>query len=235
MFSPSGQEIEPKLFERECERDFTTPILLDIIEEIGEVHEYIRIHNSYNPDERRAGVIKDFEDSHDTIYLELRELLGDDDTAEELIGRVVVPDAQFMTDAECAEALRVRQEDVEVITDYLCGYQQTIKDKLAAAYGDSAKEDEINEDAWRATWQNFLKLLSDVDEEETPLADILPRLDGLVQEKYGKDYKHMERDRGKVVRRDICARTFYEVMEDHLARAIVGFNRDAETGYKPEY
>lgn len=56
--------------------------------------------------------------------------------------------------------------------------------------------------------------------------------DGVMREEFGERFKHMEEDRGPAVQANVCARTFYAIMQDHVPRAIIGANRDEWTGYQ---
>lgn len=111
------------LFEREHERDFTVPVLLGVIEEIAEANEDIEAHTSYDAGERRAGIVQEYEDAHDEVFEELVDMLGgafgDEDETKEFIGSALVSDAPVLADEEYAAVLEIRQEDLEVVTDYL--------------------------------------------------------------------------------------------------------------------
>jgi hypothetical protein len=103
-----------------------------------------------------------------------------------------------------------------------------MRENLVRAYGQD--DETVSEEAWSATWKKLHGILFSV--EGTLLAEAALFFDGLVKEKFGKEYRAMEKDRGKAVSQDVGARTFYVVMEKHLHRAIVGANRDEWTGYQ---
>lgn len=73
--------------------------------------------------------------------------------------------------------------------------------------------------AWEATWSRLKQALD--AEQRVHLVDIATLLDLLIAEKYGPAYDPSDRLRGPTVSQDIAARTFYEVLEDHLPRSIL--------------
>lgn len=112
------------------------------------------------------------------------------------------------------------------LVDLTCGYQSYLEDNMIAAGMD---DEGAREDAWLITWRRLQTVLST---EGTLLAEVASFYDQVARDTFGNDYQPIQEDRGEVVNRDVCARTFYKVMRNHVPRAIVGRARDEWTGYE---
>lgn len=107
------------------------------------------------------------------------------------------------------------------------GYQMHMEENLRPVFGDD--EEEIANASWAAAWQKIRDTLHPVG--KTYLAEVADFFDSLIRLQYGELYNPMETLRGPVVAADISARTFYEVMEKHLSRAIMRSGEDGWTGH----
>jgi hypothetical protein len=230
MLQPSPRELDPTLFQKgpEHEAAFAAAITetATLLESSSEI---VRKFEGYDRASAVKGEMAELEEEHDESYEGLLESLGDNDETKSLIGMVLgAVNGPGISQEEYDQAKSEREEASTTLVDYVCGYQAHMSEGLAAAFGEDTEA--VAESAWKATWTKVRDILA--GDEGTLLAETAGFFDGIVREKYGKSYRHIERDRGPAVNQDPCARAFYKVMEDHLHRAIVGSNRDEWTGYK---
>ncbi|HTB48768.1 MAG TPA: hypothetical protein VK712_01660 [Verrucomicrobiae bacterium] len=226
MFEQSNREFDQSLFQPD-QAPALTAIIIEAAQSLEQSREIVSRYENFDAEAQRAGITEEFEDNES--YRGLVELFdGDDTVVNELVASVTGIGAPEVKDAEYERACRARDEAAATLIDHACGYQAHMKQNLVEQVGET--EEEAIEQAWKATWKKLHAMLYTA--EGTLLAEVAGFVDELIKTKYGKDYMAMERDRGPVVREDVCARTFYEIMEDHLHRAIIGANRDEWTGYK---
>ena len=228
----SNREIDPSLFQRGQEQDFTM-MVIEGATALEEANRVIHLREGYDPDAEAEGIANEMENEGGELqesYEQLVDMLGGDASfiTKHLIAPVMGGGESEISDKEYEEALAKRSEASTALVDYACGYQGYMRENLVRAYGHD--DETVSEEAWSATWKKLHGILFST--EGTLLAEAAGFFDGLVKEKFGKEYRAMEKDRGQVVSQDVSARTFYLVMEKHLHRAIIGANRDEWTGYR---
>jgi len=145
---------------------------------------------------------------------ELKGVLGED-----IIAQVLSEDAPLTAEDYKNASANLSEAQITLV-DNVAGYQAYMRQNLAAAYGQD--DETVDEEAWTATWKKVKDLLG--GDEGTLLAETAQFFDAVARKTFGKNYKPMEKDSGPTVSADVCAKTFYIVMEDHLPRAIIGAN-----------
>jgi hypothetical protein len=231
MLIPSGREIDPSLFQLGREQEFAT-VIIESATALEEAIGIIHLREGYDPEAEAEGIAQEMEDEGGEVqeaYEHILDMLGGDEDfiKRRLIAPIMGGGKSEVSDEDYEAAKARHAEASTALVDHTCGYQGYMRESLVKAYG---QEDEtVSEEAWSATWKKLHGILSGA--EGTLLAEVAFFFDGLVKEKFGKEYRPMERDRGPAVSQDVSARTFYVVMEKHLHRAIVGANRDEWTGY----
>jgi hypothetical protein len=232
MLEASGADIDPAIFQRDNDNDFGILIGLTVgqLEQAGEI---IGLHDEFDPDVASRGVAKMIEDEGGEVaeaYERLVESTGEDFMAGIIgkIGNVSGHTAPPVSEEEYQEAVKAREEAATTLVDHTIGHHDFMRESLAKAYGEDGES--VDEEAWTATWKRLKDMLGGVD--GTFLAEVAGFFDGLIREEFGPAFKPMDEDRGPAVQADVCARTFYRIMQDHVPRAIVGANRDEWTGYE---
>jgi hypothetical protein len=234
MIQASGQELDSTIFMVEQQTAFAQLVIsyATALEEAGQI---IASKEDRNFGAEVDAMTEEIENEGGEIqetYDSLSEMLGGDaDFVKEYVISPMVSmetGQEPVSDEDYTAAVTKRDQAAVQLVDHSCGYQRYMQDNLASFYGDN--DEVVEEEAWTATWKKLHSILSDA--EGTLLAEVVIFFDQLAREKFGKAYKHIDKDRGAIVNQDVVARTFYVVMENHLARAIIGSNRDEWTGYQ---
>jgi hypothetical protein len=239
MFIASTRGLDPTLFQRDHEQQFTSVVIENALA-LEEANRIINLREGYDPEAEAESIAQEMQEEGGEIqqaYESILENLGGDDSfiKQRLIGPLMGGGESEVSDEDYQTAIEKQSEAATTLVDYTCGYQGYMRENLARAYGHgdepTPEDDEaVQEEAWMATWKKLHGILFNT--EGTLLAEVALFFDRLVKERFGKEYRAMETDRGPVVSQDVSARTFYIVMEKHLHRAIIGANRDDWTGYE---
>lgn len=226
--------VDPSLFQKGEEPIFEARII-DAACQIEQAHDELKKHEvpdkgaqtmaMYN--ELRETEWRDPDDYSDEDLLE--QVFGD--KLEDVLGYVTsTPDKRISEDqgvmpSELEEVAAAKEQAEIKLVDITCGYQRYLEKNMVAAGMDA---EGACDGAWTATWRRLQSVLSS---EGTLLAEVASFYDEVARNTFGNDYQPMEEGRGEIVSRDVCARTFYEVMSKHVPRAIIGRARDEWTGY----
>jgi hypothetical protein len=245
MFTPSGRELDPQLFEKANETKY-----IDGVSQAAQVWdiatEAINSRDAFNPETTSAALINELKDSYGEAWEAAVEEIAErpeaagktDDELDEICAREVFgwvkEEGHPIDDEKYTIAVQQQELATTQAVDYICGYQATLQGNLATAYQidleNPAEAATLAEDSWRGTWNTLRRALGDA--EGTPLASLVGLIDGLVRKEFGDTYDPMRDDRGDAVSTNVAARTFYEVMRPHLARANVEDNEDGWTGWE---
>jgi hypothetical protein len=229
MLEASGNKVDTAVFERDSSAQFGV-VVGTAAHLFQQSMLTVHLHDGFDSTAAGRGLIREIEDEGgETAEMveELSEMVGEDFVSQAM-GYISDEAKPPVTEEEYREALERKGEAEITLVDYTVGYHDFMRANLAEVYG---KDDEqADEDAWTATWKKLREVMG--GQEGTLLAEITGFFDGVARERFGAEYKHIEEDRGPAVSADVCARTFYEVMQDHLPRAIIGGNRDGWTGYQ---
>ena len=223
-------DADPVLLEPGHEDQFAGG-LIQAAHQLEQANEIIQVREAFDPDIATETAIKELEDEGGEVYDTYQELVnafGGEDIAKGLVGTVIGADESEISNEEYEAARATRDEAAMSLVAYVCGYQKQMHNNLARAYGEDGTD--VERDAWIATWKKIHSIL--LRTEGTLLAEVAAFFDDLVKDEHGANYQPMERLRGSVIEQDIAAMTFYEVMENHLHRAIVRASEDEWTGYE---
>jgi hypothetical protein len=230
MFETYGRhDIDQTIFQKveAHERVFATAIS-SAAELLELANEDISKYEGFDKEAAQQGLKTELEEAGGettAAYEELSNSVG-----EEFIGNILgglFGDEPEISDEEYKRTVNLREKSANDLLDYTVGYQRYMKNNLILAFGED--NEQIDEQAWKATWSRMRGVLIG---EGTLLAEFIGLIDSKVREKFGESYQDMETDRGDAVSADVAARTFYEVMESHLSRAIISSTRDEWTGYE---
>lgn len=133
----------------------------------------------------------------DRIRQQIAELLGSE---------------PMVTDQDYLDARGTKQEAEVALTDFVAGYHDFLRGKLAGAYG-AEDEGQADADAWTATWR---KVEASLEGHETWLAATIRFFDGVTRERFDIADSATATEIDTAVREDNGARTFYAVFGDRL-------------------
>jgi len=231
-------EIDPLLFTSDREFDFVN-MMVEAAHGYAASKDLIDKYEHDNSEEAKAGRRRELGDERVDIEEEvaesidsiasiigkdvLREALGE----EEGIGRII---QETVTQSDYEEALSKRVESALVLVALVEGYQKHLSAGMSEFYGDADEDrSEVEITSWTTAWTKLRDTIK--PQSTTLLADIASVFDYFVQTQFGSQYRPDEHDRGSAVRSQTKTRTFYEVMGDHLGRAIMRSGEDGWTGY----
>lgn len=211
---PSTPEINPAVFRKDNELEFNLAVGM-AAEQYTHALGIITTYERENSPEAKEGLAKQVRELPE--YQHIIDMVGEGMAG--MIEEVAVSRSDPGSPSEAAykAALHERGVSSDSLVAYVFGYQQYIETNLMNVFdGDT---DEAVPAAWSATWAKLRDMIHPLG--GTTLAEVADFFDELIHWQYSDAYDHTDRLRGTVVARDISARTFYEVMEDHLSRSIV--------------
>lgn len=234
MLEKSGADVDPAIFRAGNQEQFSRQ-LVEALETLESANETVRVFEGYNPEASGREWGLDIEDSGDEEVKEAYDSLiehGGEDLIHGLMGRISDrvhgdPEQEEVTEEEHEAAARKKLESSERAINLICGYKEFMQDGIAKAYG--GEDEEIEEQAWSATWKKLKDILTEA--QGTLLVEAVVLVDEIAQEHFGSDYDPQEHDRGPVVSANVCARTFYKILQPHLPRATMRSGEDEWTGF----
>lgn len=229
MLEPSGADIDPAVFEKDNHGSFEAAIgfAVNDLERSGEV---IRLHDGFDSEAATDHMVEKLEEEGGEITEAYQRLVGSagSDFMKGIVGKVTGISEQAVSEEDYQEALEQREQAGVTLIDHTVGYYNFMHSNLVDAYEEDS--DHVEEEAWTATWKKLKDTLKGLP--GTLLAEMAGFFDEVARAEFGPAFRRMEEDRGPAVQANICARTFYAVMQDHVPRAIIGANRDEWTGYQ---
>lgn len=216
MIDPAN--LDPALFEIERATDFAAA-LIDSATGYSAASEILERYIRQNSAEAKAGKLQELTDSED--YKAVVDILGPGLTASVIKHGADANDS--VGEAEYAVAAEAKDTSITALLELVFGYHTYMASNLGTVFG-AANDAEIQPAAWTATWKKLRDTLRPVG--GIVLADIAGVFDELIECKYTPNFDPTHPLRGMEVAKDVSARTFYEVMENHLARAIMRRGED---------
>lgn len=206
-------ELDPSIFRKERELEFSFALVhaaQSYVDAVATIEKHVA-KNSPEAKQAQSKQVREMIERDDV-------LAGMSDRMLPLIEEVLLGRVERVSDVAAIDQVHATmQSSSEMVAALTFGYQSYMEANLTNVFGGDV--DEAQTAAWVSAWGKVKETLQPAG--GTTLAEVADMFEAMIAWRYPETFDPTDRLRGPEAAQDVAARTFYEVMEPHLNRAIM--------------